>query len=104
MSAHEREHSHIIGGTSLSKGFGLIERFSEDLDLKIEPGTVTALPPVSNWKSDGAKATAERRAFFGALSGAFVAPGCRVEFDDVPHAGAGGVDRERTPARQKACR
>lgn len=23
------------GGTSLSKGFGLIERFSEDLDLKI---------------------------------------------------------------------
>jgi predicted nucleotidyltransferase component of viral defense system len=31
------------GGTSLSKGFGLIERFSEDLDLKIEPGSVTAL-------------------------------------------------------------
>jgi hypothetical protein len=25
------------GGTSLSKGFGLIERFSEDLDLRIEP-------------------------------------------------------------------
>lgn len=25
------------GGTSLSKGFGLIERFSEDLDLKILP-------------------------------------------------------------------
>jgi predicted nucleotidyltransferase component of viral defense system len=26
------------GGTSLSKGFGLIRRFSEDLDLRIEPG------------------------------------------------------------------
>ena len=35
------------GGTSLSKGFGLIERFSEDLDLKIEPGTVTAVPGCS---------------------------------------------------------
>ena len=28
------------GGTSLSKGFGLIERFSEDLDLKLLPGSV----------------------------------------------------------------
>jgi predicted nucleotidyltransferase component of viral defense system len=27
----------LKGGTSLSKGFGLIERFSEDLDLKLEP-------------------------------------------------------------------
>ena len=26
------------GGTSLSKGFGLIERFSEDLDLMVERG------------------------------------------------------------------
>ena len=45
------------GGTSLSKGFGLIERFSEDLDLEILPGTVHALPLVSNWKSAGAAAT-----------------------------------------------
>ena len=28
------------GGTSLSKGFELIKRFSEDLDLKIDPGPV----------------------------------------------------------------
>lgn len=35
------------GGTSLSKGFGLIERFSEDLDLKIEPGSST-LPPCAS--------------------------------------------------------
>ena len=41
------------GGTSLSKGFALIERFSEDLDLKIEPGAVRDLPTVSNWKSSG---------------------------------------------------
>jgi hypothetical protein len=67
------------GGTS--KGFGLIERFSEDLDLKVEPGGVTALPAVLNWKSDGAKATAERRAYFEALSRAFTVPGCRVALD-----------------------
>jgi len=27
----------LKGGTSLSKGFGVIQRFSEDLDIKIEP-------------------------------------------------------------------
>jgi len=27
----------LKGGTSLSKGFGLIERFSEDIDIRIEP-------------------------------------------------------------------
>ena len=26
------------GGTSLSKGFGIIERFSEDLDLMVQHG------------------------------------------------------------------
>lgn len=36
------------GGTSLSKGFGIIERFSEDLDLMIERGGGTSLPEVTN--------------------------------------------------------
>ncbi|MGC4068382.1 MAG: nucleotidyl transferase AbiEii/AbiGii toxin family protein [Polyangiaceae bacterium] len=56
------------GGTSLSKGFNLIERFSEDLDLKLDPGTVAALRSVTNWKSDGTKATAERKAHFETLA------------------------------------
>jgi predicted nucleotidyltransferase component of viral defense system len=56
----------LKGGTSLSKGFGLIERFSEDLDLKLEPGSA-ALPRVTNWRSEGTKATAERRAHFEKL-------------------------------------
>ena len=43
------------GGTSLSKGFGLIERFSEDLDLKLMPGSVSSLPLVSSWKSAGVR-------------------------------------------------
>ena len=27
----------LKGGTSLSKGFGIIHRFSEDIDIRIEP-------------------------------------------------------------------
>lgn len=27
----------LRGGTSLSKGFGIIHRFSEDIDIRIEP-------------------------------------------------------------------
>ena len=69
------------GGTSLSKGFGLIERFSEDLDLMIERGTVTALPRVSNWKSEGTKAIAERKAFFEQLPKALAVPNCSVELE-----------------------
>lgn len=66
------------GGTSLSKGFGLIERFSEDLDLKIEPGAVARLRPVSNWKSEGTKATAQRRGYFESLADALSVPGAAV--------------------------
>ncbi len=69
------------GGTSLSKGFGLIERFSEDLDLKIEPGTVASLPSVSNWKSEGTKAFAERRAFLEQLPSALTVPDCTIELE-----------------------
>lgn len=53
------------GGTSLSKGFGLIKRFSEDLDLKVEGG---ALPPVASWKSEKPASIDERRRFFAAVA------------------------------------
>ena len=69
------------GGTSLSKGFGLIERFSEDLDLKIEPGTVRDLPVVSNWKGDGTKATLERRTYFERLPTLLQIPGAQISAD-----------------------
>ena len=55
------------GGTSLSKGFGLIQRFSEDLDLKLEGGK-WELPAVRNWKSKERGPLAERRAFFAAVA------------------------------------
>jgi len=55
------------GGTSLSKGFNLIQRFSEDLDLKLEGGK-RDLPAVRNWKSKERGPLAERRAFFAAVA------------------------------------
>ena len=69
------------GGTSLSKGFDLIQRFSEDLDLKVEPGGVGGMPRVSNWKSDGKKATAERRAYFTRLAELLPVAGATVALD-----------------------
>jgi hypothetical protein len=69
------------GGTSLSKGFGIIERFSEDLDLMIERGGVTMLPEVTNWASTNKGPTAQRRAFYERLPAAFAIPGVSVEVD-----------------------
>jgi hypothetical protein len=62
------------GGTSLSKRFGLIERFSEDLDLKLDPGTAS-LPRVADWKSEGAKAVRDRLAYFILLPSVVAVPG-----------------------------
>jgi len=67
------------GGTSLSKGFGLITRFSEDLDLKIEHGKVDNLPAVGSWTSKNKGPTAARRAFYEALAARFTVPGAPVE-------------------------
>lgn len=52
------------GGTSLSKAFGLVQRFSEDLDVKLEG---TDLPEVTSWSSEGQKAAESRRRFFTAV-------------------------------------
>ncbi len=60
------------GGTSLSKGFNLIQRFSEDLDLKLQHPD---LPPVATWKSEGKAATTARQAFFDRILEIFSIPG-----------------------------
>lgn len=67
------------GGTSLSKSFGIIQRFSEDLDLRIGPGNAT-LPSAGNWKSDRKTAVASRKAFFKALADLRL-PSVRLELD-----------------------
>ena len=69
------------GGTSLSKGFGLIQRFSEDLDLKLDPGSVDGMPVVENWHRMGATATQARRAYFEWLASSIVVPGADAQLD-----------------------
>ena len=66
------------GGTSLSKGFGLIERFSEDLDLRIEAGSAPGVPPVRSWTSMNRGPINNRREFFEALEQAIEVPSARV--------------------------
>ena len=69
------------GGTSLSKGFEIIQRFSEDLDLMVQHGSVESLPAVMNWTSTNKGPVAKRRAFYDALAAALVVPDVRVEQD-----------------------
>ncbi len=68
------------GGTSLSKGFELIQRFSEDLDLKVEGGSSGA-PAVKNWSSLNKGPVASRRTFFETLEELIVIPGASVKLD-----------------------
>ena len=56
------------GGTALSKGFGIIERFSEDVDLTIGRGSRSDLPGLGSLTSSTVSATQKRRAFFEALA------------------------------------
>lgn len=70
------------GGTSLSKGFGLVERFSEDLDVRIDAGRVPGLhEPSRRWTNDKPAAVQERDAWFNALIAAMVVPGCSATRD-----------------------
>ena len=64
------------GGTSLSKGYNLIERFSEDLDVKV---IARDLPEVHSWTSDGTQALRSRESFFRALEGRLRVPGTEVQ-------------------------
>jgi hypothetical protein len=84
------------GGTSLSKGFSLIERFSEDLDLRLDAGRVPGLTnPVLPWddpnKKRRAKGTAERDLWFDALNATVDIPGCTIRRNPL-----GSDDRVRS--------
>ncbi len=74
------------GGTSLSKGFSIIQRFSEDLDLKVEAGSVAGMPKVSSWRSANKGAIAGRQDYFSSLTEIIRVPGASVELDsDAAH-------------------
>lgn len=69
------------GGTSLSKGFNLIQRFSEDLDLMVQHGSAPDLPEVPSWTSTNKGPVRKRAAFYDALTSALVVPGVQVVRD-----------------------
>lgn len=66
------------GGTSLSKGFQIINRFSEDLDLVVLPGSVTGLPAVTSWRSTTSTATQSREAYWAAIMPHLILPDITV--------------------------
>lgn len=68
------------GGTSLSKGFDLIERFSEDIDVRLDAGSTGLVEP-SSWKSTKKGAVARRDTWFGAVAEHLDVASCDVERD-----------------------
>lgn len=68
------------GGTSLSKGYDLIERFSEDIDLQLESGTSGLTDPVLSWKNMK-KGKVERDEWFNAIADTLDIPDCTVTRD-----------------------
>ena len=89
------------GGTSLSKGFGLIRRFSEDLDLRIEAGSESGLPAVTSWTSENRGPVGKRRAFFEALETSIRVPDAHVHLvpTSLDHRARGAEYRVEYPGR-----
>lgn len=68
------------GGTSLSKGYGVIERFSEDLDIKLESEDL----PNVDWKRESKTHRKARAKFFAVLNDQLSVPGAAVsEIDEL---------------------
>jgi Nucleotidyl transferase AbiEii toxin, Type IV TA system len=84
----------LKGGTSLSKAFGIINRFSEDIDILIHPPA--ELKVNENPKNTKAGAVQSRKDFYDWLAGHFPIDGIvRVErdhqFDDADYYRSGGI-------------
>ncbi|MCE2690229.1 MAG: nucleotidyl transferase AbiEii/AbiGii toxin family protein [Rubrivivax sp.] len=82
----------LKGGTSLSKGFGIIHRFSEDIDIRIEPPA--ALDVKAGRNQDKAAHVESRRAFYDWLTRNIQIPGIvaverDTDFDDEKLRSAG---------------
>lgn len=82
----------LKGGTSLSKGFGVIHRFSEDIDIRIEPPYGMDVKIGRN--QDKPAHVESRRAYYDELAARISIPGVeRVErdtqFDDDKMRSAG---------------
>jgi hypothetical protein len=82
----------LKGGTSLSKGFGIIHRFSEDIDIRIEPPATLDVKTGRN--QDKAAHVESRRSFYDWLAREIRIPGIvaverDTDFDDEKLRSAG---------------
>lgn len=81
----------LKGGTSLSRGYDLIDRFSEDIDIQIYPKSADNIP--INKNQDKPKHIEARRTYFDKLSAEFKIPGLTFKrdpaFDDDKFRSAG---------------
>lgn len=77
-------HFALKGGTSLSKGFGILERFSEDIDIQIFPEKTDNVRIGKN--QDKLSDIKSRKQFFDRISDELNIPGLTfnrdLEFDD----------------------
>ncbi len=84
----------LKGGTSLSKGYGLIHRFSEDIDIRIEPPADWDVMAGRNHDKPAHRES--RKAFFDRLAETIVIDGVQAverdeAFDDLPRYRNGGI-------------
>lgn len=82
----------LKGGTSLSKGFGIIHRFSEDIDIRIEPSQEAKVATGNNQNKD--QHCESRKAFYDQLAKDIVIDGIDevvrdYTFDDEKFRSAG---------------
>lgn len=82
----------LKGGTSLSKGFGIVQRFSEDIDIHISP------PPELNVNATGQKPNAinSRKGFYDWLNENIAINGIignvrDIDFDNLKTYNSGGI-------------
>lgn len=84
----------LKGGTSLSKGLGIIDRFSEDIDIRIEPPE--GMTVATNPKQQKSAHVESRKAFYDWLAGEIKVDGLGgverdTEFDDTVYYRSGGI-------------
>lgn len=84
----------LKGGTSLSKGFGIIDRFSEDIDIHIKPPKDLAVN--TNPKNTNTGAVKSRKDYFDWLSVAIKVDGIvsvrrDTQFDNPDTYNSGGI-------------
>lgn len=84
----------LKGGTSLSKGFGLIDRFSEDIDIHINPPV--ALGINENPNNSNAKNIDKKKKYYDQLAAEIKINGITevkkdIDFDDTGKYNSGGI-------------